>query len=177
MKLLFFIVLFILIIIFLPLPLKISIYFSKENYYIKLFKFTILKKDKEKSIKKTKKQNKNNTKIPYIHIIKKIDKKKYKPTLSLRGNINYSLSDSSNTAILYGIINSILPLIYRAMNILFKIKKSNLHINPIFNNSFLFDLNINCIIFISLGQIINIFFSIISVAFKEKYIMEFNEKI
>ena len=44
----------ILLILLLPIPIKLSICYSKENYYIKLYKFTILKKGTKNGVENNK---------------------------------------------------------------------------------------------------------------------------
>lgn len=179
MKFLFIVLLIIIILIILPLPLKISIYFSQENYYIKLFNFFTIRNKKTKTVTDTpissqkksspkKEKDKLKIKIPYIKIIKKINNIKFKPTLRIKGTIDYSLNDSSQTAIAYGLLHSFIPIIYKSINTFLKIKKYKININPIFKDRFFYEIKFNCIFFISIGQIINMFFIIIKLIIMEK---------
>ena len=63
----------ILLILLLPIPIKLSICYSKENYYIKLYKFTILKKGTKNGVENNKKK---------IHE-KKVNEAKKKKTSNL----------------------------------------------------------------------------------------------
>ena len=183
----FFIIL--LLIIFLPLPLKSIIYYSNENYYIKLFNFKIVskknttknnpinavnndaKEPKKKKNKKNKKKHKKSLslkKLPITKIIYTIDHNRFKPILISKGYINYSLPDAATTAITYGTLSAIMPFIYRLFSIIFKNKKFNINITPNFKDKFFIEVKINSIIFISLGQIIYICYLIIKLLLREK---------
>ena len=141
----------ILLILLLPIPIKVSICYSKENYYIKLYKFTILKK-------RTKNGVENN--FDPKKIIKALDRNKFKPTLRLEGSLSYSLNDAAKTAISYGAISATMPLILRVINVLFKSKKFKFPITPQFKDDFIVNFDIKSIIFLSVAQIIYMLFLI-----------------
>ncbi|AOR23872.1 DUF2953 domain-containing protein [Clostridium taeniosporum] len=160
---LFFIILIILI--FIPIPLKISIYYSSDNYYVKLYKFTIISKEKLKTKKhnlnskskstKTKKKNLNiSSMIHKKYLIKQLYNSKYKPKINIKGTLDYSLNDAAHTAISYGILSQISPIFYFALGVLFKINKFKFNIKPLFKNKFLVKFEISSIIFISIVKII-----------------------
>ncbi|NFO31051.1 DUF2953 domain-containing protein [Clostridium botulinum] len=159
--------LILMIIILLPIPLKISIYYSFDNYYIKLYKFTIISKEKIKNKKqnsniksKSHKKKKDSLNIlNMIHkkyLIEKLYDSKFKPKINLKGDLSYSLNDAAHTAIFYGILSQINPIFYFALSILCKINKFKFNINPIFNDKFLVKLEISSIIFISIVNVIYI---------------------
>lgn len=178
--------LIILLIFFLPIPFKFIIHYSKENYYIRLYKFTLLKKEikkkvieneerrednkeptkpkKEKRLKKFFKRSYNPRKI-----IKALDKNRFKPTMRIDGRFDYSLNDAALTAISYGVISSLMPSLLRLIKIIFKTKKIKLPISPQFKDEFIVNFDIKSIIFLSLAQIIYMLFLILkgSVAHKE----------
>lgn len=176
----------ILLIFFLPLPLKSSIYYSKENYYIKFYNFNIIRKQKnnlekqkedettsnqkpKKENKKKKKQKSNFLKtLPIKEILRSITNNKFKPHLRINGKLDYSLNDAANTAITYGIISTIMPYLYKLTTLFFKTKKFNLSTCPVFKDIFFVEININCIIFVSLGQIIYMLFLIAKSIIREK---------
>lgn len=175
-----------LLIIFLPLPLKSIIYYSNENYYIKLFNFKIVSKKnntkinpinethnntKEPKNKKNKKNHKkllNLKELPFNKIIYTIDHNRFKPVLRCKGYISFSLPDAAITAITYGTISAIMPFIYRLFSIIFKNKKFNINITPSFRDEFFIEIKINSIIYISLGQIIYICYLLIKCLYREK---------
>ncbi len=179
--------LFIIFIIFLiPLPIKVSIFYSDKDYYIKLYKYEIISKGNRgkthkfiknmysfaNTCRKSKLKKEFNdvllSKTFFKIIVYKLKKNKYKPTLKFNGYLNYSLGDSSNTALFYGIISSFSPFLYRFLCLFFKIKKSNLSIEPIFKDSKFINLSYKSIIFISLGQVIYIFIIFIKSLLKSK---------
>ncbi|MGG7176096.1 DUF2953 domain-containing protein [Clostridium paraputrificum] len=180
---LFLFILFLLL--FIPIPLKISIYYSKENYYIKLFNLKLLKKgthnenedylDKSSNLKKQKNSIKKKkfdksffkTITPKI-ILKALDKNKFKPLLFLKGSFSYSLNDAAYTAILYGLLSSLFPLLLRVIRILFKTSKFKLPIKPLFKNELLVKFEMKSIIFFSLVQIIYMIFLILKETIIEK---------
>lgn len=182
-----FLLLIILIIIFLvPIPIKISIFYSDKDYYIKLYKYKIISKlnreKKHKVLNKLKniindidKKSLNETlKNYYLSkdlfkiLIRNLNKSKFKPTIKLNGFLNYSLGDSYNTAIFYGVIASISPFIYKILIVFFNVKKSKFSLNPIFKDTKILTFNYKSIIFISLGQIIYILMLFIKSILKAK---------
>ncbi|GAA0076139.1 hypothetical protein UT300005_05170 [Clostridium sp. CTA-5] len=171
---LFFICLIILIIILIPFPLKISMYFSDEDYYIKLYKIIILSKKNTTHNVKLEKNEKEDThkkvkrklsKKNYFELFKKINKRylinklyssKFKPFINLTGDLSYSLGDAANTAISYGILYQVCPIIYFLFNILFKTNKFKFNLNPVFKDKILVKFEISSILFFSIANIINI---------------------
>ena len=144
-------VLIIILILLFPIPLISSIYFSNENYYIKLFNFKIFSK---KSSKKPKSKPDYIKNIPYLKLIHSIDNLKIKPLIYIKGSIDYSLKDVAHDAIMYGIIYSFIPFIDRIIKILFRIFKKNISIKPLYSDKFIINIRLRCIVFISIGQII-----------------------
>lgn len=169
MKLLL-IILIILVILFIPIPLKISTYYFAEDYYIKFYRFIILSKEKNKLKKKKEKElykddlkKKKTTKFKLDNfrvkdirpLILKLYNRSFKPWLKFKCNIDYSLNDAAQTALLYGSICQQLPdLVHLIINIPFKSDKFTFDINPIFEDKFLLKIEISSIIFISLAHII-----------------------
>ena len=172
MKIFLIIIFFILVLLFIPIPFKLKFYFSKDNIYIKFYKFTIFKKSfnevltksnhedtKDKATKIKKKAKKkykvrplsNKGKIKFITLMKE---NKFKPKLYVRGFFNYSLEDAAFTAISFGMINTYAPILTWALSIVFNIKKLNIPITPTFKNCFFFHSEINCIFTISIAKTI-----------------------
>lgn len=164
--------LIILLFIFVPLPIKVTLFFSKENYYIKVYKFYLLKKDikgktdtsnisheqKESDGKRDKKEKSdffNHISIDGIMIyIKEFKNNKFKPKLKIKGYFNYSFADAARTAISYGLLSTCLPLISWIFSIIFKIKTFILPVNPLFKDEIIAEIKITSIITLSLAQII-----------------------
>lgn len=165
---LFFILLVILLILFIPIPIKISIYYSTINYYIKLYKITIISKDKLKRKKEfsrkieptTKKKHKLISKlkkeINIKSLISNLNKlnPKFKPLLRIKFSLEYSLNDAARTAIFYGVLCQTPSLIYILLKAPFNIHKFNYKIIPIFEDKFLLKIETSSIIFLSFANII-----------------------
>lgn len=170
---LFFIFLVILLVIFIPIPIKFNIYYSGINYYIKLYGITIISPKKVKKRKKLfikNKQKITNKKFNFLKFSKDIDFKsleyralisklyhsKFKPILKMNLFIDYSLNDAARTAIFYGVLCQTPPIIYILLNIIFKLSKYNFKINPIFEDKFFLKIETSSIFFISFANIIYI---------------------
>lgn len=170
---LFFILLVILLIIFLPIPIKINICYSGVNYYIKLYGFTIISPQKTRNTKRffhkaesTLKDKSNKLKnfykkidfksLEYKALISKLYTSKFKPFLKINLLLDYSLNDSARTAIFYGVLCQTPPLIYLILNIMFNIRKFNLKINPVFEDKFFLKIETSSIFFLSFANIIYI---------------------
>lgn len=183
MKIIIIVLIILLILALFPIPLKTIIYYSKENYYIKLFNFYILRKNfntepapnedakppKEKKSKKAKKKNKIPLKdIPIIETIKEISHNKFKPILLINGHIYYSLKDSAYTAISYGIFNTLIVFIYKLINIPFNSKRFKFNIIPEFKEKLFYEIKIKCILIFNIAQIIYILFIIFKIFIDRK---------
>lgn len=168
-------ILIILVILFIPFPLKISAYYSIEDYYIKFYKFIILSKQKDNlKIKKEKElykdktideNNFKNEKVPKFtldsfsikeirNLIFKLYNRSFKPWLKFKCNMDYSLNDAAKTASFYGVMCQLPDLVHLISNIAFKSKKFTFDINPVFEDKFLLKIEISSIIFLSLAHII-----------------------
>lgn len=139
----------ILIILLIPFPYKYSIYCDNQNYYIKFFFINIKKSNSKK--KSNKKFMTKNIKPIYKALLWN----KFKPKLTIKGNIDYSFSDAMIDAIFYGSLNNL----FSFLSILSKYFLSSFNINklkikPLYKTNFYFYINIKCILFISFAQII-----------------------
>jgi hypothetical protein len=159
---LFFIFLGILLIFFIPIPIKFSIYYSTIDYYVKLYGFTVVsKKEIHHKLKaKIKKEDNLFFKL-YKHIERKslistINNLKFKPSLKMKLYLDYSLNDAARTAIFYGVLSQLPPLIYMLIKIPFNISKFDFKIRPIFKDIFLLKIETSSIIFVSFANIIYI---------------------
>lgn len=183
MKLFLLILLIIFFILLIPIPIKIKLFYDKNDYYIKIYNFTILKKNvngenlseeiKEAANSDTvKKARRKERKLKaqvfndfsftdYLELIQIISGNKFKPHIYINGYIDYSLNDAYYTAISFGIISTYAPLLYWVINLIFKSKKFNLPINPVFKDEFLINTEIKSIITISIAQTIYMVFLII----------------
>lgn len=174
MKLVF-IILAILLIFFIPIPIKIIIYYSSADYYIKIYKLTIMSKKRppkrdEPVVKKERKFFKNIYKnIDYKSLISNIYNLnlRFKPWLKFNFSLNYSLNDAAKTAVFYGVLWQAPPLIYAIFKFIFNIKKYNIEINPIFEDKFLLKIESSSIIFLSFANIIYIAIIILKKVFNQ----------
>jgi hypothetical protein len=167
--------LIIFLIIFIPIPLKTSICYSNQNYYIKIYNFKILRKNKASNNKKVQNKSKEGN---FKRILKdrklvkailiNLNKSKFKPYLSLKGKFCYSLKEHPITAVAYGLISAILPFIYKGLSIPFKIIKFKIPVCPDFKEVFFIKLNLTGILFISIGQIIYILLVILKTIISER---------
>lgn len=168
---LYFIILAILLIFIIPFPIKISIFFSPVDYYIKLYKITIVSKKKRENSKRydaintkpiIKKERKFLSRFyKNINIRSLITKfynlnLKIKPILKVRISFDYSLSDAARTAIFYGILSQVPPILYNLLKRAFNVNKYKLIINPVFEDRFLLKIEASSIIFLSFANIIYI---------------------
>ena len=177
---LFFIILGFLLIFFIPIPIKLSMYFSTVDYYIKLYKITIFSKEKHK--KKTDSQNKKPVvkkegklfpkfykEINFRSLIKALYRinLKFKPLLRIKLSLDYSLNDAARTSIFYGILSQLNPIIYITLKHPFHINKYNIRINPIFEDRFLLKIETSSIIFLSFANIIYITIIFLKILLKQ----------
>lgn len=195
---LFFIIIITLILILtIPIPLKFSILFLKDDYYIKFYNINIVSKDtgilnnvskrkkpskkkvskvdsiKDSDSKKLKNRLKNkiqslNSKKSLKNIYKAIYNNKFKIHLKLNNEITYSLGDAARTATSCGALYCLNPMLFYILSIIFKVKSFKNDFKPIFKDDFLFELRLNCIITFSLAQIIYMVFIILKSIIKNQ---------
>ena len=182
---LFFIIIVALIfILFIPIPLKFNLHYSKDRYYIKFYNINIISNDdgilkkflnKKDNIIKESKINYSKTKDdieidykgknlnlkPFLKTLYiNLKRNKFKPSIRFSNNSSYSLGDASRTAICLGLFYNINPILLYIFSILFKVKLLKTDFNPIFKDELLFELTIRSIINFNLAQIIYILFII-----------------
>ncbi len=175
----FFLLLLLLVLLFFPINLKFKLVSSEKDFKINFYKFEILslnkilgahkekkeipkKGNKDAKIKKSSKNKRTFLKPPsnltIMKLIKLITKSKFKPSLKVVLDLNYSTEDAALTALLYGFIHQILSLIYTQLYYFFKLKKFTGNINPKFNNENYLFFEVKGIITINFAQIIYIGF-------------------
>ncbi|MGL4774674.1 MAG: DUF2953 domain-containing protein [Clostridium sp.] len=180
MKTLFIVLFFIILLCFIPIPITLKAVFNPNDYYIKLYKFFIIKKGKkpkkeppkeeEKPSEEPPKKNEEKEKksklnffkerISFIILYRNVRDNIHKPRLRVKGHLQYSLGDAAKTAISYGAISALAPVIYRGITLFFRSKKFYLPIKPLVDKDATINFEVNCIIFISIAQIINMFYII-----------------
>lgn len=176
---LLFLLLILLVLLFFPINLKFKLVFSEKDFKINFYKFEILSLNKilgahkekkeisKKGNKDTKIKNSSKKKRTFLKppsnltiakLIKLLTKSKFKPSLKIVLDLNFSSEDAALTAILYGFIHQILSLIYTRLDYFFKLKKFTGNINPKFNNENYLFFEVQGIITINFAQIIYIGF-------------------
>lgn len=161
MNILFWLLLIILFLIFVPMPFKFNIHFSLNDYYVKLYGFTIISKNKSTKQKKFPpiKKRKDNIKFEKQNlkiILSKLYHRHFKPTLYINSCLSYSLNDAFKTAIAFGTLNNINTPLYILLNVLFKIKKFKFKLKPLFKDKYFLDYDSTSIFFLSLAELIYI---------------------
>ncbi|MBS6006855.1 MAG: DUF2953 domain-containing protein [Clostridium baratii] len=170
MKILILVIIILLLLILIPIPIKISMFYSNNNYYIKVYNFNIISSKKSKKINKFVNRNLNRLidrisidnrnidfnfyKLFLKKLIFNLKRNRHKAKIKFNGELSYSLFDSFNTAIFYGILSAFFSFIYCGLNIPFKVKKSKLNIKPVFKDTLSINFYCKSIIFLSLGKVI-----------------------
>ena len=149
---------------FIPIPIKIKFIYEDNVPKLFIYKFNMNLKSFSKGIKSkaTSKNTKKKGSIKFQNIkmiIKKINSSNFKPRLKLKVKIEFGFSDAAITALSYGLINILWPIIYELFNVVFKIKNFQYDFNPDFNNAKV-KLQANSIIFISLVNVMYMVFII-----------------
>ena len=174
-------VFFLLFLLFMPIPLKLYIKYLDDFYEIKFYKINLLSSDggiikkfiKDDTVKKydtshnikeeveEKAQEKiRGTKLSIKLLFKNLSNNSYKPYLNISSNIDFSVNDAAGTAILYGLLNSLNPIIFKILSTFFKIKNFDNKFNPIFKDKYIINISIMCILTINIAKIIYMLFLI-----------------
>lgn len=156
------IIFFILVILFIPLKIRITLSFDKcsglqifiYNYNVKTSKIYKNLTSKKKNTKKAKEPKKNINLNTLWLLLKKLDNNSYKPKLYLNSNIDFQVEDAAYTAMIYGISNALIPFIERFINVFFSISSFKIHVNPLFKNENSVSFNIKSIIKVNLAKLI-----------------------
>jgi hypothetical protein len=180
------ILLVILLIVIFPIPLKIEIKYSNEDFILKLFKHTIFSSKngvknkylkrflKKKPIKinknkdyKNHKKSRDKKKISFKKLYKNITSNKFKPLIKVKGFLTYGLDDAAYCALLYGLLSNLPGIFNFSLDKIFKVRGIIFDINPKFNTVTL-SFGITSIFYFNLANIIYIFYLILkSREFKE----------
>ncbi|EJO5348560.1 DUF2953 domain-containing protein [Clostridium botulinum] len=161
---LFFIIsIFIIFILILVFPFKITVIYSNKNLNISIYNFHFKKNIKNSNItkKKTTAKNNNKEKVKKRNKALKItlERNKFKPKVNIYTFCNYDLEDAANVAIIYGIIQNLIPYIYKYLSKIIEFKNFNYSINPLFKNKNFIEFKFEGIFYISLVKIIYIYIS------------------
>lgn len=80
---------------------------------------------------------------------------KFKPSMKIKVNINYGLSDAAHTALVFGLLSTFISIIIKLSSFFINIKNQKINVTPEFNKLIL-KLEIDSIIFINLAKFIYI---------------------
>ncbi|WP_194190406.1 DUF2953 domain-containing protein [Clostridium chrysemydis] len=172
-----FFILLILFILFLKIPIKLKVSITKNEKKVLFFNRNLLKKTSKDRKKKYLRQkfNFSRSKVFLNDFLSSINQMKSKPQVKITGYINYSLGDPWYTAISYGLFSTFAAFLFKFSKIFFNYKKSNLIINPLLEKKMNYALKFECIIYISLVQIIHITILFVLSYFKSKEVSLFGE--
>lgn len=164
----------ILLIVFIPIPIKANLVYEDNKFFVSLYKFRINITGKRKAAKiATRKsrfydflRKKYKVSIGDIReMISIFSNLRFKPSLRISLRLVYGLGDAAYTANTYGPLYSISPAIYKSLTIPFNVKRYSLDIAPNFEKMVV-NGEADSIIFVNLAKIIYI--SIILLKFMKK---------
>ena len=177
----FIILLSVIFIILLPIPIKVTIHYRNNYYYLKLYNINLYSNDdgilrkilnsKSSSINKNNKSKKNTTvkkkkkehkkkSVPIKKLYTLLQTNKFKPSIKFSLLGYYSFNNAALTAILYGLFNNLNFIFLKLFSDFFKVKNFKYSLNPNFKDKLNINLTMNCIITFNIAQIIYIFFLI-----------------
>lgn len=149
-----------LILFFIPIPLKITIQYTDKKFHFFIYNKDILKKSKKhnnsKSNINSKVRRKSNFSIKDLGDFADIlDSSLFKFNIKFSFNLNLGLENASTLAILFGILNSFNIFVYKILSLGFNIKKFQFNIVPKFNKKLIY-LESESIIYITIAKLIYI---------------------
>lgn len=142
------ILIFVLVLLFFPIPLKLSLIYSDSILIFCIYNIQIVNtgkekqeskkkiKEKKKGIKKEAIRKTKKRKLDIVKLLKSFlrkDSKFLRAHSRIRINLRYGLEDSFNCAMLYGVITSILGVLPNLLNKFVDIKKYSFNVLPVFN--------------------------------------------
>lgn len=152
-----------LITLLIPIPLKFDITFINGILEFKVYNKLIysnstnIKKNNNKPTK-SKFKKESPKKLSYKLLVDHLHKNIFKPWIKFYCKIDYSLEDSATTAISYGLLYNLNPILYSLLNVFFSIKAFNFVITPHFKDITEVDIKLKSIVFFNLYQAIIIFY-------------------
>ena len=149
-------------ILFLPIPLKLTLTLKDNCFELKIYNKLIYTNKKVKTKENKTKSNKdyfNPTKqISYKALINYLQRNIFKPWIKLNFDFEYSLDDASFTAITYGLLYNFNPILYCLIKKFFSLRSYSFSLIPQFKNVLYLNLKINSIIFFNIFQVILILY-------------------
>lgn len=160
-------ILLILLFLFIPIPLKIK--FTYESFNLNLYIYNLkinlkklitkINKVKNTKARKTKPAIKEKTiSLSFqdvTYLIHEVNSLKYKPNLKFKLNLDYGLDDAAYTAITFGYLHSLFPILYYFISVIFNVKRYKIDINPKYNE-ILLEISVESIFSINIAKLIYI---------------------
>jgi len=135
-----------------PIKLKLSLKYINN-------KFKIYFNSKEINIKKITKKKSKKIQIKkfslddYSFILNKLHNNRFKPKLILKIDGDFGFNDAAITALTYGYLGCLNPILYNLLNYILDVKSIQTKLKPKFSER-IFNVTIKCIIIINLANII-----------------------
>ncbi|MEG1256369.1 DUF2953 domain-containing protein [Clostridium sp.] len=155
------------LILLFPIPIKITLIYSKEIFTLKIYNKTIIPSKRKKARKKRKEKPKKYTETFGREEISKfklrdikdifefIINSKLKASIRTKINVEYSIEDAAVNAVVYGLLHQFTGYIAVILNLFFKVNDFDSSINTRYNENF-FKFKSSSIIFINIATIIYI---------------------
>lgn len=167
MKFIFWCVVIFVLILFCPIPLKITLQYMDGIFILKLFNKTLIPSKKKKIKNKKAKATKDFAEIPKekkaskfkisdgIDIVNFLRNTKVKFTLRTKYELEYSIEDAAINALVYGLLHQLNAILYTLLKSFFKVKRFDPLIKTKYNDNY-FNIKISSIIMLNLAKIIYI---------------------
>jgi len=173
MKMYYFIFIFFIVFIFIKFPIKLRVYFANNELYIYFYKFLLFSNVAKGEISKNDEKKIKKFLIKRDLAIKKLINIKNKINIKIDFKYDFGVNDAAYTAVLYGVLSIISSALYILTSKFFNIRKYEVNFIPYFNKTISI-INFNCIINISIANIINILFIILTSIEKNEKFKEAN---
>lgn len=155
-----YIIIVICILFLIPIPIKLTFNYIDKDVSIFIYNINI---DKKVSTKRRKaihriKIREDQVKI-FLNTLKisidSLKEIKFKPKVKIKINLSYGLNDAALTAMAYGVLCMLCPMVLQLLDSIFKLKDPHFNVTPEYNK-YILKLEINSIIFINLVKVIYI---------------------
>lgn len=167
------ILLFFILLIIIPIPLKIQIIYKDSIFKVNIFKYELFssdsgiknkylykfinKKKVNKDLNITNSKHHKKKKLCLKKLYKNLSNNKFRPYLKLNGFLNFGIDDAAFCAIIYGLLCNLPFLLQVLLSSFFSLKKLDFEITPKFNvNTVSF--GITSIFYFNIANIIYIFY-------------------
>lgn len=154
-----------LIILFIPIPLKFTFSYKEQIFNFKIYNKTVFsnrpsfkKANKKKKSKKEKTTTSKPARLSYSLLIEHLQRNIFKPWIKFNYNMEYCFNDSAFTAISYGLLYNMDPIVYLLLQNFFSVKAYTVNIVPNFKNIFEVEVDTKAIIFFNIFQVLTIFY-------------------